>query len=347
MAGSHSWVKRPIDVTLCGYYGFGNLGDELLAEGLVSLLERNGVARERVAVLTASDSAPEGVETFDRWRPDRVLSALRSSRTLLLGGGGLFQDSTSTRSCLYYWSVTRMARVSGCIPWAFGQSIGPLTNRFASALARDALRLCSVRCVRDRGSMDLISEWGLEAEIAPDPVISLSAFFDSSGPGGKYLLLNIRPWQGGLPEATARAASLTAEAMDVPILGVALSEDDVKVMKELREGGMFSPEDITLVRTLEDVHDVWRLGCCGVGMRLHFCVLSVLADIPCIAVPYDPKVAWFAGDWGLSIWNGEGPLPLLRRNGSSGERLPMAAKALEDSFARLLGTVMVGSGQRG
>lgn len=342
VAGGHCWVKRPIDVTLCGYYGFGNLGDELLAEGLVSLLEKNGVARERVAILTASGRVPEGIEIFDRWRPDRVLSALRSSRTLLLGGGGLFQDSTSRRSSLYYWGVTRMARSSGCIPWAFGQSVGPLTGRFASILARDALRLCSVRCVRDRGSMDLVSGWGLETEIAPDPVIALSAHFDSSVSSGKYLLLNVRPWRGGLPADTARAASLAAEALGVPILGVALSEDDVKVMEELREGGIFSPEDIAIVRTLDDVRDVWRSGCCGVGMRLHFCVLSVLADIPCVAVPYDPKVAWFAGDWDLPVWNGEGPLPLLQRIDSSGKRLPKAAKVLEDSFARLLGTVMVG-----
>ncbi len=342
MAGGNSGVKRPIDVTLCGYYGFGNLGDELLAEGVVSLLEKNGVARERVAVLTASGNAPEGVRTYDRWRPDRVLSALRASRTLLLGGGGLFQDSTSIRSCLYYWGVTRMARAAGCVPWAFGQSVGPLTSHSASALARDALRLCSVRGVRDMGSMGMISGWGLEAEIAPDPVIALSACFDSSGPSGKYLLLNVRQWQGVLPAATARAASLTAEAMSVPILGVALSENDVKVMEELREGGVFSPENIVLVRTLDDVRDVWRSGCCGVGMRLHFCVLSVLADIPCIAVPYDPKVLWFAGDWGLSTWNGEGSMPLPNRSGSSREKLPKAVKALEDSFARLLGTVMAG-----
>lgn len=342
MEGGHNGVKRPIDVTLCGYYGFGNLGDELIAEGLVSLLEKNGIARERIAVLTASGSAPEGVGTFDRWRPDRVLSALRKSRTLLLGGGGLFQDSTSIRSCLYYWGVARMARMTGCVPWAFGQSIGPLASPLAAVLTLDALRLCSVRGVRDRGSMDRLAEWGLDGEIAPDPVIALSASFDRSVSSGENLLLNVRPWHGGLPSAAAAAAALAAESMSVPILGVALSEQDAKVMKELSEVGVFRPVDITLVRTMDDVREVWRSGCCCVGMRLHFCVLSVLADIPCAAVPYDPKVAWFAGDWNLPIWEGEGPLPSLARSMESGERLRQAAKALEDSFARLVETVMAG-----
>lgn len=333
-------MKRPFDVTLCGYYGFGNLGDELIAEGLVSLLEKNGIARDRIAILTASGNAPEGVRAFNRWRPDKVLSALKMSRTLLLGGGGLFQDSTSIRSCLYYWGVTRMARAAGCTPWAFGQSVGPLSSSLALFLARDALCLCSARGVRDHGSMARLSGWGLDGEIAPDPVMALSGSFVRSGSSGEYMLLNVRPWRGGLPEAAAKAASLTAEGMGIPILGVALSEQDARLMEELRERGVFSPGDITLVQTVDDVRSVWSSGCCGVGMRLHFCVLSVLAGIPCTAVPYDPKVAWFAGDWGLPLWDGEGSLPCATSSAESGKRLSKAAEVLEDSFTRLLGIAM-------
>ena len=128
--------------------------------------------------------------------------------------------------------------------------------------------------------------------------------------------------------------------MGIPILGVALSEHDVRVMGELRAAGAFKPEDIMLVRTMDDAIGVWRSGYCGVGMRLHFCVLSVLADIPCAAVPYDPKVAWFAQDWGLPVWSGEGSLPNLTRNIFAGQMLVKAAGILEDSFARLLGTAM-------
>lgn len=340
MAWGYCRVKRPIEVTLCGYYGFGNLGDELIAEGLVSLLEKNGVARDRIALLSASGEAPEGVRTFDRWRPDHVFAALRASKILLLGGGGLFQDSTSIRSCLYYWGVVRMALVAGCVPWAFGQSVGPLSSSLASALARNAIGLCRARGVRDRGSMDMLSGWGLDGEIVPDPVMALSGSFNRTDSKGKYLLVNVRPWQGGLPEAAARGASSAAESMGIPLLGVALSEHDVKVMEELREAGAFKPEDIILVRTMNDAIGVWRSGYCGVGMRLHFCVLSVLADIPCAAVPYDPKVAWFAGDWGLPVWSGEGSFPIITGKASAGQMLGEAARALEDSFARLLGTVM-------
>ena len=40
-----------------------------------------------------------------------VVSALRSSETLLLGGRELFQDGTSLRSCLWYWGLVRLRLV--------------------------------------------------------------------------------------------------------------------------------------------------------------------------------------------------------------------------------------------
>ncbi|MCL1941177.1 MAG: polysaccharide pyruvyl transferase CsaB, partial [Synergistaceae bacterium] len=41
-------------VTLLGYYGFGNLGDELLALSAINQLEKSGISRDKIMVLTAS-----------------------------------------------------------------------------------------------------------------------------------------------------------------------------------------------------------------------------------------------------------------------------------------------------
>jgi len=41
--------KRDLRVVLCGYYGFGNLGDELLLEALIDGLESCGVGRGEMA----------------------------------------------------------------------------------------------------------------------------------------------------------------------------------------------------------------------------------------------------------------------------------------------------------
>ena len=45
-------VSRRYRAALAGYYGFGNLGDELLAQASLEALERVGVDWERVVVLS-------------------------------------------------------------------------------------------------------------------------------------------------------------------------------------------------------------------------------------------------------------------------------------------------------
>ena len=144
-------VAKAYDVVLSGYYGFGNLGDELICRALIDMAIKAGIDKSRLCVLSANPketSEKFGVAAVDRWNLFEVFRALRQSRSLLLGGGGLFQDSTSLRSSLYYWGVVFLARMAGVRPWAFGQSVGPFRSKLAAKLARNALKHCSPRCVR-------------------------------------------------------------------------------------------------------------------------------------------------------------------------------------------------------
>jgi len=336
-------MSRPLDVVLCGYYGFGNLGDELMAEGLLALLKENGVPGKRVAVLSAPEGAPlkgPGATLVDRWNPAKVMSALRSGRTLLLGGGGLFQDSTSTRSCAYYWGVTRMARLAGCRPWAFGQSIGPLRRSTARFLARDALTLCRERVVRDKGSKELLESWGLESEVAPDPAFAMARGFPGGG-DGDLLLVNIRPWGRGLPEATALAAALVRERSGLDLVGVALSDEDKALMADFKSRGVFNPSRIVRIRGIDEARELWPEAKAAMGMRFHFCLLSVLAGVPCLAVPYDPKVRSFAEEWDLPLWDGGEP-PSFQQDPPRGPSLGEVAGTLEEVFRRTLEAMLTG-----
>ena len=79
---------RRYRVALTGYYGFGNLGDELLSGASLEALERAGVGRGNVVMLSNDPEGSRrafGVDSVSRWRLRGVVSALRSSETLLLG----------------------------------------------------------------------------------------------------------------------------------------------------------------------------------------------------------------------------------------------------------------------
>ena len=144
--------NRRYKVAIAGYYGFGNLGDELLALASVKALQRAGVTLKEIVILSADPKRSAidlGVDAVDRWSFKSVTKALINSRSLLLGGGGLFQDVTSVSSCMWYWGLIRLAKLCGSVPWALGQSIGPLQGIFSSWFTKDALRACKVLQVRD------------------------------------------------------------------------------------------------------------------------------------------------------------------------------------------------------
>lgn len=306
---------KPYRAVLCGYYGFGNLGDELLASALVEAFERIGVPGEELAILSASPEETErslGVRAVNRWKMRDVFKVLRESDSLLLGGGGLFQDTTSIRSPGYYWGVVRLASLAGTLPWAIGQSVGPFRSIPGTLFAKNALGKCPLRSVRDDRSADQLATWGLWGSRAPDPAFLLGKKMRGDREKGKRLLVNIRPWGGSLPLRTVtKAAKLAAEG-DLPIVGVGLSEADVALMEKLAGGKIFKPERIVLLSAAN-----WRAesellfsdGAAVVSMRYHFALLALLSGVPLTLSAYDPKVEELALQWGLPYWKGEGKLP--------------------------------------
>lgn len=288
---------RPIYAVLCGFYGMGNLGDELLLRSMIDLFAEIGVDRERLAVLSGDPvvtSKAYGIRSASRWSPWAIWDLCRSSHSLVMGGGGLFQDSTSVRSVAYYSGVMAIAQAAGCIPWVYGNSLGPLSSYVGRALAAFSLGKAPVIALRDRSSMAMARGFGLSAIACPDPVTSLSMERSS----GDVVLVNLRPWNDRLELKAARAIDVFLSDMSLRAIGVAMSNEDRSLMEGLRERGVLRLDKVIMPGGAD--HPVWRKGLFSVGMRLHFNVLSALAGIPGTAIPYDPKVADFASSVGYS-----------------------------------------------
>ena len=300
-------MSRKYDVLLAGYYGFGNLGDELLAEACLYLLERCGVSKERIAILSASPEETKkrlGVDAYDRWVLFEVLGVMKNSSTMLFGGGGLFQDRTSLRSCFYYWSLVQMARICLVKTWAVGQSLGPLNSAAGRYFAKKAFERFLYRNVRNRDSLGLLNNWGFFCTQSPDLVMSLKLKRDFEM--GDRLLLNLRTGYDNISKQAVSSAVNTAELNGFSIYGVALSDDDVKEFERYVSEGTLKLDQITVVRSLSQFEDVLNRSCCAIGMRLHFLILSLLAGLPLRGAPYDPKVASFCKEWDIPVTGSAG-----------------------------------------
>jgi polysaccharide pyruvyl transferase CsaB len=298
--------RREFDVLMAGYFGFGNLGDELLASASVSFLNECGVSSDRIAILSGDPEGSSlrlGINAFNRWKLGPVMSALRRSRSLLFAGGGLFQDSSSVRSPLYYWGVARIARMCSCAVWALGQSVGPLARPVSKFLARDALGACRYLAVRDAPSLDASRELGLSPDVMPDIVMGMK-IAAPPGHAEKTVLLNARPVRGGTGPADVLAKTVRKCAeMGFNLRGIAFAEEDTAVLEEIRDRCGVPMTKICLVKSVEEFLDEAKYASIAVGMRLHFAVLSLKAGLEVVMFPYDPKVSAFVDEWGMSVIN--------------------------------------------
>jgi len=327
-------LARKYDLAICGYYGFGNLGDELICRALVEMAADAGIERNRICVLSSDPcytSSGLGVEAVDRWKFFQVFKALRQSRSLLLGGGGLFQDSTSLRSCLYYWGVTLLGRLLGAIPWAFGQSVGPLRSKTARALTRHALKACRVRFVRDEASRDLLSSMDLDCDILPDPVFYFAPLTPARSGVCDVLALNVRPINDGQSTVKLlREAKAFGDANGYRTRAICMCEEDLLELRRLDE----RLDEAIVVKDIKDVVCAFEDVRYAVGMRLHFCLLALLCKVSVVAVPYDPKVRSFALNWDIPLWEGSESLKslFLKAKVARDDEIDLAKKALTKGF---------------
>lgn len=349
---------RKYDVLLAGYYGFGNLGDELLAQSALDFLLALGVGRERLAILSASASESGsrlGIQAFDRWSPSAVAGAIARSRSLLFAGGGLFQDASSARSPVYYWGLVRLAVLCSCRAWAIGQSVGPLSRTLSRRLTKDALGRLAYLGVRDDPSLGQVRELGLDAIETPDLVLGFS-LPKASGRKEGSILVNIRPHPRNDCIDAVLAVSRDCADAGLRIRGVAFCEEDRRLFAEKISRGIMPECEIVLAKGMEDFLRISEDAFAAVGMRLHFGILSALRGLAVIMAPYDPKVLGFAERWKIPLLprdfsgGGERVISSLTNAGSSDtKRFESSRAALSRHFAEGLNRVLEGgpNGQRG
>ena len=279
---------RKFKAALLGYYGFDNFGDELLLRACLDILARRGIEREKILVLSNNPeetSKTFNVKSINRWHYGEVVKALRNTEILILGGGGLFQDVTSVKSCAWYWGIMRLAKFLGVKIFAWGQSIGPLRSKLANFFAGDALRLCEKIHVRDDNSVNMAEILGCKnITKGCDLALTLKPEeFTPQSDAEKYMLVNLRPCIH-----LEEYIKILKPNLNSKVIGAALSPEDDEPLR------LLGVHEIIRVKNFHQAEFVWSGASCAVGMRLHFGVLSRIFRTPLTLMPYDVKVAEFA-----------------------------------------------------
>lgn len=275
-------------VTLAGYFGYGNAGDEMI----LALLRRR-----LDPVLYLSGPRPVGPGSVPRFHFPSVWRALGRSRALVVGGGELFQTRTSVRSLIYYLAVPWLARQRGLPVMLFGAALDPSLGKIGQRLVAVALRSAKALWVRDETSARFLAAHGTAARIMPDAVWAWPRPTGAQPSQLRRILWVLRFPRQGRSGHFSLGESPWPREWEHGVLPLDPTED-AEGVGVFRSGAPFAtrlerwtdPDDLLRVMGRYDL---------VITMRYHGLVCAALAGRPALAIPGHGKVQDLAVELGV------------------------------------------------
>lgn len=302
-------------VLISGYYGFDNLGDEAILEQLITEVKAAKISPSDIVVLSNNPLVTRtqfAVQTVNRWKLKEIVALLPRTKLFISGGGGLFQDTESLKSIVYYGSLITIARIFASKILIYAQGLGPLKKNISQKLTKQFLQLAENISVRDDSSFRQLEKWGLEAKsiktadpvwalepsALPDAVSDLLNKFRSSSSQKPTLIgISLRSGVGFSQDHLKKLVESLAVTLAPSAILVMLplqEEQDLPILQSFvdfwqsKERIVWLPENtslrpsqwLSLIASLDMV----------IGMRLHSLIMSLASGKPVIGISYDPKV---------------------------------------------------------
>ena len=318
-------MSSPLNILVCGYYGFANAGDEAILSVLVDDI-RSVHPGATITVLAGSHDdvrGDHGVNAIHWQSVSEMIRAADNADLLVLGGGGLFQDYDGVEadrmltarhgSIGYYGGFALLSALTLTPLVTYGLGVGPIHTDEGARYTRIALTRASRAAVRDARSMDVLATIGVPKERlveTVDPVWKMDPASADIVPGVFELehvpsapftiTVSIRPWRGdGYVDALADALDQLVEVHDARVLFVPFQssphrhEDDavasLGVITRMRRR-----DRTAIIRG--GYSPAERMAILGAGdvviaMRMHSVIFAARTHTPFVALAYDPKVS--------------------------------------------------------
>lgn len=301
--------ERNKKILVAGYYGEGNLGDELILLGLVKgIKDKFPDGKVAVKILTGDpqetrlilgDSGDLNTEkivySFARRKSVvDVLKAVASSDVVVLGGGGLFQDFTSSGSLYYYLVIILLSKLLGKKVSVVSVGIDQLKS-FNRVVARFVLKLADNLSVRDRESAEIFANNRRPRQFAD---LALNFGYDfaknlahhESGAARKFVFVPRRFDRRDDSAFWARLADMCARRYDGSDVAIAVFHKKIDEDYVRRIVGLSQTQPrILRWEKPSDIIAEFASADLVVSARLHGIILAAALNVPLVGISSDRK----------------------------------------------------------
>lgn len=301
------------EILVSGYYGFKNSGDDALLKAMIAEINKYKESPELVVLSANPKETMEKyrVRAINRLNPFSVFKHMKKAGLLISGGGTLIQDSTSTKSLLYYLAVIALAEKLGKKVMLYSNGIGPLNNKRNIKLSQRVLNKADLITLRDPEAANTLKSIGVtkpKTIVTADPVFGMEiadrefgrellARFGVPKDAKRLMGISVRRTKdtgAGFEKAVAELCDYAAEKYECYPVFIPMQASKDEAISRSIMSKMKSKAALIDIRldVFEMVSAVAALDIC-LGMRLHSLIYATCSRIPLIGIAYDPKITSF------------------------------------------------------
>lgn len=330
----------PHDIIISGYYGFNNIGDDALLMSITNDIKRINPHARLLALSRnpAETSRNVFMDAISRLNLIGIRKAMKRAKLFIYGGGTLIQESTSTRSLLYYLSIIYLAKHYGLKVMLYANGIDPIKKKLNRSLTQKIVNMVDVITLREATSMYELERLEIKnpkVVVTADPALSvlkpwsqnpdlrdvhknntnsmlsslhfmdkaetiLNSYNFSKGP---YIGFSARPWDtctDYISIIAAAADEVIEKYKAVPVFIAMQYPDDIKTILRIRSKMKHKVPVIKRYCNVPETIDLVSKFDMLIGMRLHALLFAAGMKIPVVGIEYQPKVKSFLKYMGLN-----------------------------------------------
>lgn len=286
-------------ITVCGYFGAGNIGDELILASLRKILLK-AFPNAEISVMGKGKLIVFGFRSFlrsifnwARWR--EPVKLLRNTDLFVLGGGGLFTDEEGLFVSAFWALHGLFARLFRKPLVIIGVGIGKI-RLWNIPLVKAVFKSAKFIFVRDQFSKNILDTWRIPALLMPD----LAFFLEGPATEEKasdYIVISARPFIKNDENLYKKLAQFCdaiylkygLKTRFIPFQNGSQNDADIlnKIFDQMMEKSAATVDPCYdhsgILKVISNARAL-------VGMRLHAGILAMLCGVPFIPIAYMAKV---------------------------------------------------------
>ncbi len=305
-------------VLVAGYYGYQNSGDDAILHSICNDI----LSLDLDTSITVLSNQPQltmreyPVHAVNRFGFRDVLREIRACDVLVMGGGSLIQDATSTRSLYYYLYLIWSAKFHNKKVMLYGNGIGPIHHLYNKSISKYILNKVDIITLREHLSKKILNRLGVKKpaiEITADPVFNLEIredvgyknIYDMEGiPTDKPLVgVMFRSWmyEESYTRKMAKICDAIIETYDYHIVFVPMKHPtdlviSLEILRKMKHSGTVISNRYNEEQLICFMGDFELI----LSMRLHALIYGALNNVPMLGFNYDPKVEYNAEELQIS-----------------------------------------------